>query len=165
MKLNLKNTCLAALACSMIVPLNSFATNGYFLIGFGSKSRALGGTGVAYNMDGLASAFNPASMSDSGESFDIAAEFFMPRMAIYHDSGLMGQTDETSNHDKFMIPAMGGIYRWDDKITLGVAMIGAGLKSEFNQTANNNACTTLGAGCPPTVFNILDNFADEICHV
>ena len=159
MKLNLKNTCLAALACSMIVPLNSFATNGYFLIGFGSKSRAMGGAGVAYNMDGLASAFNPASMTDSAESFDLAGEFFRPEMAIQHDSGLMGQTNETSNHDKFLIPAMGGIYRWNEKITLGAAMIGAGLKSEYNQTANNSACTTAGAGCPPTVFNILDNFA------
>lgn len=159
MKLNLKYTLLSALACSMIVPLNSFATNGYFLIGFGSKSRAMGGTGVAYSMDGLSSAFNPASMSDAGDSFDIGGEFFRPQIAIQHDSGLMGQTDESSNHDKFIIPAMGGVYHLNDKITLGAAMIGAGLKTEFNQTANNSACTASGGSCPPTVFNILNNLA------
>lgn len=159
MKLNFKNTVLPALACSMMVPLNSFATNGYFLIGFGSKSRALGGTGVAYSMDGLSSAFNPASMSDASDSFDIGGEFFRPEIAIKHESGLMGQTDEKSNHDKFLVPAMGGVYRLDDKITLGAAVIGAGLKTEFNQTANNNACSSAVTGCPPTVFNILNNLA------
>ena len=159
MKLNLKNTLLPALACSMLMPLNSYATNGYFLIGFGAKSRAMGGTGVAYNTDGMAAAFNPASMIDSGDSFDIGAEFFRPEMAIYHDSGLMGQTNEKSNHDKFVIPSMGGVYKWDNKVTVGAAVIGAGMKSEYNQTANNSACTAAATGCPPTVFNILNDLA------
>ena len=162
MKLNFKKTLLSALACSLIVPLNSFATNGYFLIGFGAKSRAMGGAGVAYNLDGMAAASNPASMIDSGDSFDLGAELFIPKMAIYHESGLMGTTDETSNHDKFMIPSMGGVYKWNDKITVGAAMIGAGMKTEFDQTNNNSACTA--AGCDPstgykTLFNLLNNYA------
>ena len=135
MKLNFKKMLLPALACSLIVPLNSFATNGYFLIGFGSKSRAMGGVGVAHNMDGLAAAFNPATMIDSDDSFDLAGELFIPRMAVQHESGLMGVADETSNHDKFMIPALGGIYKWDSKITLGVAMVGAGLKPNITKPA------------------------------
>ena len=159
LNINLKHTILPVLACGLMVPLNSFATNGYFLIGFGAKSRAMGGTGVAHNTDGMAAAFNPATMIDSSDSFDLGAEFFRPEMAIQHDSGLMGKTDESSNHDKFIIPSMGGIYKWNDKITVGAAMIGAGMKTEFNQTANNSACTAAGGGCPPTVFNILDNFA------
>jgi len=158
MKLNLKRMLLPALACSMIVPLNSFATNGYFLIGFGSKSRSMGGTGVAYNMNGMAAAFNPATMTDSGNSFDIGGDFFRPEVAVKHNSGLLGQTDETSNHDKFIVPAMGGVYHWNDKITLGAAVIGAGLKTEFNQTVNNSACTAAAAtgGCSATVFNIFN---------
>ena len=60
------NTLLPMLAAgSLIIPVNALATNGYFLIGFGAKSRSMGGTGVAYNMDGMAAAFNPASMTDS----------------------------------------------------------------------------------------------------
>ena len=161
MILNSRRILLSALALSVAVPLNAFATNGYFLIGFGSKSRAMGGTGVAYNMDGLSSAFNPATMTDASDSFDIGGDFFRPKMAIKHDSGLMGQTDETSNHDKFLIPAMGGVYHLNEKITLGAAVIGAGMKSEFNQTANNSACLQAGSGCPPTVFNILNNLASN----
>lgn len=155
---------LSAVVLAITLPINAFATNGYFLIGFGSKSRALGGTGVAYNMDGMAAAFNPATMADSGNSFDLGAEFFRPEVAIQHESGLMGVTDEKSNHNQFMIPSMGGIYKWNDKITLGAAMIGAGMKTEFNQTKNNSACTEArnnGTACPPTVFNILDNLASS----
>ncbi|MDH5388251.1 MAG: outer membrane protein transport protein [Gammaproteobacteria bacterium] len=161
MILNSRRILLSALALSVAVPLNAFATNGYFLIGFGAKSRSMGGTGVAYSMDGLSSAFNPATMTEASDSFDIGGDFFRPEMAIKHDSGLMGQTDETSNHDKFLIPAMGGVYHLNEKITLGAAVIGAGMKSEFNQTANNSACLQSSGGCPPTVFNILDNLASN----
>ena len=160
MKVYLRYALLPLLAFALTVPSVVNATNGYFLIGFGAKSRSMGGTGVAYNMDGMAAAFNPASMIESGDSFDLGAEFFRPKMAISHDSTTLGQTDEPSNHDKFIIPSMGGIYKLNDKITLGAAMIGAGMKTEFNQTANNSACTALGgAGCPPTVFNALDSLA------
>ena len=160
MKLNFKYLLLTALTLAVVTPVSSYATNGYFLIGFGAKSRALGGTGVANNTDGMAAAFNPASMIDSGDSFDIGAEFFRPKMAIYHESTQMGLTDETSNHDKFIIPSMGGVYKWNDKITVGAAMIGAGMKTEFNQTANNSACTQVGCTVPyATVFNLLNNYA------
>ncbi|MFC1589227.1 OmpP1/FadL family transporter [Pseudomonadota bacterium] len=158
MKFNLRRALLSALTVGILVPANSYATNGYFLIGFGAKSRALGGTGVAYNMDGMAAAFNPATMIDSGDSFDLGAEFFRPEVAIQHSSSQFGETDERSNHDKFIIPSMGGVYKWNDKITVGAAMIGAGMKTEFNQTPNNSACTA-GATCPPTVFNILGQLA------
>ena len=162
MILNFRHILLSALILGVTLPFNAFATNGYFLIGFGSKSRAMGGTGVAYSMDGLSSAFNPASMSDASDSFDIGGEFFRPKIAIQHESTLMGKTDETSNHDKFIIPAMGGVYRWNDKITLGAAMIGAGMKTEFNQTPNNSACTEAGGTAPcKTLFNILDNLASS----
>ena len=35
----------------LITPLNVYATNGYFLIGYGAKSRSMGGVGVAYGQD------------------------------------------------------------------------------------------------------------------
>ena len=48
-------------ALSAVIPSAAVATNGYFLIGFGAKSRAMGGVGVAYAQDGLAAAANPAA--------------------------------------------------------------------------------------------------------
>lgn len=163
MKLNTRHVLLSVLAFGLAVPLNTYATNGYFLIGFGAKSRAMGGTGVALNMGGMAAAFNPATLIDSSTSINLGAEFFRPQMHIKHENTtLLGPTDEVSNHDKFIIPSMGAVYKWNDKITVGAAMIGAGMKTEFNQTENNSACLTVrqaGGSCPPTVFNILNTFA------
>lgn len=160
MSLRLKYALLAGLGLSLAAPINSFATNGYFLIGFGAKSRAMGGTGVAYNMGAMVAAVNPATLIDSTDSIDLGAELFRPPRAIQHDSGVLGQTNERSNHDLFMIPSLGGVYKWDDKLVFGAAMIGAGLKTEYDQTANNNACSAVGGvGCPPTVFNVLNNNA------
>lgn len=133
------------------------ATNGYFLIGFGSESRSMGGTGVADNRGGLAAAFNPATMIDSEDQFQLGAELFIPPRAIYHDSGALGYTNEESNHDIFMIPSMGGTWKWREDTVLGFAFIGAGLKTEYNQTVNSDSCTYAnahGKTCPPTVFNV-----------
>jgi len=39
---------------AIAAPSITLATNGYFLIGYGAKSRSMGGVGVAYGQDGLA---------------------------------------------------------------------------------------------------------------
>lgn len=149
-----------ATAITLSVPFVASATNGYFLIGFGAKSRAMGGTGVANNTGGMAAAFNPATMIDSGTQFDIGAELFIPPRSVTHVSSVLGYTDEESNHNLFLIPSMGGTYQWNDKMTLGFAFIGAGLKTEYNQGLNSNSCKQVNAGnvpgytsCPPTFFD------------
>lgn len=162
MKFSKKITILSTLTLCMAVPVISNATNGYQLIGFGAKSRAMGGTGVANNVGGMAAAYNPATMIDSGTRFDIGAELFIPPRAVTHESGLLGYTDERSNHDLFLIPSMGGVYQWDEKTALGFAFIGAGLKTEYNQTVNSDSCKSVNAGgvpgylpggCPPTFYD------------
>lgn len=148
------------LLSGLLIPLESSATNGAWLIGFGAKSRAMGGTGVANNTGGMAAAFNPATMIDSGTRFDIGAELFVPPRAIYHESTTLGFTDERSNHDIFLIPSMGGTWAWKDDVTLGFAFIGAGLQTEYNQAITSDSCqrtNSLNPGsCPPTVFNSLN---------
>lgn len=157
MKSYSKRALASLLACVLVMPAISYATNGYFLIGFGPKSRAMGGTGVAYNMDGMAAAFNPATMVDSVDEFDIGGELFYPPRAIYHDSSTLGQTNEEAKKDWFLIPSMGGTYKYTDDIVLGFAFIGAGLQTSYNQTAGSSTCTaenaTTPGSCPPTVFN------------
>ena len=41
----------------------SMATNGYFAIGYGSKSLAMGGSAIAYTQDGIVASSNPAGMA------------------------------------------------------------------------------------------------------
>jgi len=146
-----------ALALAMALPSVSYATNGYFLIGFGQKSRAMAGTGVAYNMDGMAAAFNPATMIDSDTEFDMGAELFNPPRAVYHDSNTLGFTNEEARRNLFVIPSMGLTYKYNEEMTLGFAFIGAGLQTSFNQSITSDSCRTVNATapgtCPPTGFN------------
>ena len=161
MKFSIKSVVFSAVVTGLTVPQAAFATNGAWLIGFGAKSRSMGGTGVAENMGGMAAAFNPATMVDSGSRFDIGADIFIPPRTIKHESQTLGFTEEDSNHDIFLIPNMGGTYQWKDDITLGFAFIGAGLKTEYNQSATSDSCKRVNSGqllpdytiCPSTVFN------------
>ncbi|MFK5947584.1 MAG: outer membrane protein transport protein [Methylococcales bacterium] len=157
MKACSKYALLSALSLAMVLPSVSYATNGYFLIGFGQKSRAMGGTGVAYNMGGMAAAFNPATMVDSENEFDMGVELFNPPRAVYHDSNTLGYTDEEARRNYFLIPSMGLTWKYTDDMTLGFAFIGAGLQTSFNQSITSSSCSVQNArvagSCPPTGFN------------
>jgi len=163
MKFSFKKVLFCALTVGLSVPATVQATNGYFLIGFGSQSRAMGGTGVADNRNAMAAAFNPATMIDSTNEFQLGAEIFVPPRAIKHESSTLGFTDERSNHDIFLIPSMGLTYEWGENSVVGFAFIGAGLKTEYNQASTSSSCTQVNATapgtCPPTVFNALDSTA------
>jgi long-chain fatty acid transport protein len=150
-----------ALACgvALAMPAASYATNGYFLIGFGAKSRGMGGVGVAYAQDGLAAAANPASMVDikmDTMRIDVGGELFNPPRAVLHDSAALGWTDEQSGSNLFLIPNMGGAYKFNRDITVGMAVVGAGLGTRYRQEVPGiptcvNGDTSGGVGS--TFFN------------
>ena len=108
---HLRNVCVITL---LITPLGAQATNGYFLIGYGAKSRSMGGVGVAYGQDGIAAAANPAAMADveidGAMRFDIGGELFNPPRSVKHKSDTLGNTNERSGSNLFLIPSMGAIY-------------------------------------------------------
>ena len=164
MKLFKKSAVISAVIVGLTVPGFAYATNGAWLIGYGAKSRSMGGTGVADNRGGMAGAFNPATMIDSDTEFDVGADLFMPPRSVKHNSTRLGYTDEESSRDIFLIPSMGLTYKVNDKFTAGFAFIGAGLKTEYNQSVNSHSCNQVNANkvpgyapgdCPPTFFNAL----------
>ncbi len=143
-----------------LAPVMANATNGAFMIGFGAHSRAMGGTGVADNRGGMAAAFNPATMIDSGSRFDIGGDIFVPPRSVTHNSGVLGFTDEKSSRNVFLVPAMGGTYKINNDLAVGFAFIGAGLKTQYNQSVNSDSCQRVNAGqipgfssCPPTFYD------------
>ena len=139
MKLSSRKAVALAVAAGIALPSSAFATNGYFLIGYGPKSRAMGGVGIALAQDGIAAASNPAGMAlvkMNTMRVDVAGEFFVPRRAAYHNSSLL-PADEVSASNLFLIPTMGGIYKFNRKITVGMAAIGAGLGTRYNQKVDN----------------------------
>lgn len=137
MKLFSKRILTYALIAGLATPLSAFATNGYFLIGFGAKSRGMGGVGVAYPQDGMAAGYNPASMGLMRKgNMVIGGELFFPDRAAFRANGdnFTRDTNQTSEGNVYLIPSMGGQMKVDKKITVGMSVIGAGLGTRYNQT-------------------------------
>lgn len=133
MKLFSKQLLTSAIVAGLTIPAISHATNGYFMIGHGSKSRAMGGVGIALAQDGFAAAYNPASMGDvSGDRFDIGGDLFTADAAVSHNSGLL-PADEISKYDMFLLPYMGGVWKINDDMNYGFTFIGAGLGTYYHQ--------------------------------
>ncbi len=137
----LREICLFSL---LLAPAGAYATNGYFLIGFGAKSRSMGGVGVAYAQDGLAAASNPAGMAFADVSSmraDVGADLFNPPRSVRQDSaalesGFPGSdsgVNSDSGADLFLIPNMGMIYKFNRRMYIGMSAIGAGLGTRYNQ--------------------------------
>ena len=145
----------------------SLATNGYFLIGYGAKARSMGGTGVAFAQDSLAAAANAAGLSDVAMDtlrIDVGGEYFLPKRGYVNDSSTLESgfpgSDQPVNHrsgsNVFLIPTMGGIYKFNRKLTVGMAVIGNGANTRYDQSIPGKpSCmdgdTTGGTGS--TVFN------------
>ena len=145
-----------AISCMLGATTSCFATNGYFLIGYGSKARAMGGAGVAMGHDSLSAAANPATFSDlklSAMRVDISGDFFIPRRAVSHNSSTLdGEFRGNSGSNLFLIPAMGGAYKFNRRMTIGMSAIGAGSNTRYNQSVpecEDNDPNTVGS----TFFN------------
>jgi len=153
----------------LLIPFSAFATNGYFLIGYGAKSRGMGGVGVAYGQDGLAAGSNPASMVDVDVDtmrVDLGAEYFNPHRAVKTnsaalESGFKGSDKPVnfqSGSNNFLIPSAGFVYKFNRKVTMGFAMVGAGANTRYQQNvpgkpACQNGDTSDGVGSTFYNFN------------
>jgi long-chain fatty acid transport protein len=106
-----------------------------YMIGYGAKATAMGGAGVAYPQDGMAAAYNPAGMTEVGESrIDGTLEFFRPPRAVKHDSSTI-PADNRSKDDLFPIPAIGAVMSSPGTpFAMGMAVIGAGLGTNYAQS-------------------------------
>lgn len=105
------------------------ATNGYFLHGYGVKSEALGGAGVAFPQDALAPATNPAGAAFVGHRFDLGVDYFRPvRNAEVVGSAAPSNDLSYDGNDvkNFFIPQIGYSRPLNDRVTLGLAVYGNG---------------------------------------
>jgi long-chain fatty acid transport protein len=108
-----------------MLPGITLATNGSLLIGYGAKSRSMGGAGVAFAQDALVSAVNPAGMTDVGNRFDAGLMIFHPKRSAYVP-GFSGRDNIQSGSEWFAIPNMGANYRFNRKVSMGFAFVGSG---------------------------------------
>lgn len=139
MKVTKKRLIASAVIAALATPMVAQATNGYFMIGYGSKARAMGGVGIAMAQDGFAGAYNPATMADvSGDRFDIGGDIFTADAAVSHNSGLL-PADETSKYDIFLLPYMGGVWKINEEMKYGFTFIGAGMGTYYHQHADQGS--------------------------
>ena len=132
---------------SSALSLGSFtvnATNGYFAHGYGARSKAMAGTGVAFSQDAVAGALNPAGLVYVGTRLDVEVELFSP---LRHYTVQGGPTPSsvfplnsgtyTSESDIFAIPTVGWSHQLDNQQSLGVVLYGnGGMNTDYNSFAN-----------------------------
>jgi len=144
---------LALVAALALGATSAFATNGTNLIGFGAKSRAMGGTGIS-NFNGAESAFaNPALITKSSKTTEITigATILMPSVNFETDApaftsaapGVSNSNDSTAGDG--MIPAVAVINKVNENFAWGVALYGTGgMGVDYRTTTPDSAITTRG---------------------
>lgn len=142
-----RNRALALAVSAIIFPALTHATNGMFMIGYGPKSVAMGGTAIANPQDSLAGAVNPATISAFNIRADADATFFVPSASATIRRDAPDEITQDSRANRFVIPNMGMAMRFNRKISFGFSAVGAGGGgSRYNYNLYN---ATAGAGGDP----------------
>jgi len=150
MKRIVKQSAAALAVAAAIAAPAAYATNGYFMLGYGAKARGMGGAGVAFPQDAVAAATNPAGMSWVGNRADVGLELFSPRRygeldtrKLLGPAGADVKVDSTSNI--FAVPN-GGYVKQMGNIAVGVSLVGAGgMNTRYDQNIFDEALAK-GAG-------------------
>jgi long-chain fatty acid transport protein len=128
MRLNFKRV-MPVVFAFLLIANSSFATDGYFLTGFGTKQQGQGGAGVAKPGDSLAGATNPAGQVLVGDRFDIGLALFRPvRYGTIAGNGYLGTTTtyDANRVKNFELPELGYSRLYRPNLSLGVAIYGNG---------------------------------------
>lgn len=126
------------------------ATNGFFSHGYGTKSKALAGAGVALAEDAMVTATNPAGMARVGSRMDMGAALFAPDRAYQAGGSGFVNTDgsEVSSGRKlFLVPHFAYNRQLDENSTVGIAVYGnGGMNTKYAASDTPGNAGTFGAG-------------------
>ena len=114
----------------------AYATEGYFLEGYGTREKGVAGAGAADSRDPLAISINPAGLVDVGEQFTGGLTAFSPdRGYTTSGPGFVAQGSVESGRGLFPIPNAGYSRPIDSTSAWGVAAYGNG---GMNTTYSSN---------------------------
>lgn len=127
-------------AVALAVTGSAFATNGYFLPGFGIRSMGMGGVGIAYGRDSLSTAANPANVVNTGMRADMGFAIFNPERSAAVGTQA-GQTSlfnfkgrAESDNKYFIVPEMGATMPLNDRLSIGLAVVGnGGMNTDYHE--------------------------------
>jgi long-chain fatty acid transport protein len=120
---------------------SSFATDGYFLTGYGVKQQGQGGAGVAFSDDSFAGATNPAGLLFVGDRIDLGLTLFRPTRygAITGNELPPGFPDVNGVYDgnrvkNFFLPELGYSRLFRPNLAFGVSIYGnGGMNTSYTQ--------------------------------
>lgn len=166
----------AGTVAALAVAAPAYATNGYFLIGCGAKSRAMGGAAVAFPQDSLVPFVNPAGEAFVGTRFDAGLELFNPKRSAWVPGLPGGKNPVESGATLFALPNMGAAVAVSDRLSAGfAACANGGMNTTYHQNffalSTNTQHQTLGVNfaqmqiLPTIAYKITPNQAVGITPV
>jgi long-chain fatty acid transport protein len=113
---------LALCAYALVAAAPSFAADGYFLIGYGARQKALGGAGVADSRDAMALSVNPAGIVGLERQFQVGMTAAISERG-YSTTGIprsVAPGDIRSGRPLFPVPNSGYVQPIDADSAWGV---------------------------------------------
>ncbi len=124
--------------CAFAIPTSLKAIDGYFMLGYGTVSKGMGGTGVAYYKTSII-ANNPAGRAYLGTQYSVVANLMMPSTS-YNVMGMPSGAAGTfplvpgkveSDINLLFIPNIGANWQINDKSAFGFSISGSGIASDY----------------------------------
>jgi long-chain fatty acid transport protein len=120
------STRLLGIAGLLLVAQQAAATNGYFLEGYGTNSKAQGGVGIALPLDSLTVATNPAGLTEIADGVTGGVEIFRPRRDATLVQGGQSEEFDGDGAKTFYLPEIGFSRHINERLAVGVALYGNG---------------------------------------
>lgn len=170
MKGNVKRSLVAVSVAAAIAAPSAYATNGYFVHGYGTKSTGMGGVGIALPQDAIVNATNPSGMSWLGSSrVDAGVMLFNPRRdGSLNATGLDGDgpgpyqgsaSSDTSGATLFLVPNAGFVLNTSN-ISMGLSIFAnGGMNTRYNTNIFTNAFGSAIGNSSNAVFGPAGGFA------
>jgi long-chain fatty acid transport protein len=123
------------------------ATNGYWSIGYGPKSKSLAGACIGMRFGAMCSAVNPGSLAFVGNRMEAGLALFAPDRGFTahadiefppQNAAFMPPGRHTSNNDWFLIPHFAYNRMIDERSSLGIAIGGnGGMNTEYSSPSHS----------------------------
>ena len=144
-----------ALIVTLVWTSSTLATNGYFMIGYGAKSIAVAGSGVAAAEDRLVGALNPAGTQLVADGFDVGLRAIgAQRNGSIDCRGILGCNAivrDRSSRTVFLIPNFGWKRELTEDLSLGVSVYGnGGINTTYGRAFYREALARIMGGSPGT---------------
>ncbi|WP_319502741.1 outer membrane protein transport protein [uncultured Draconibacterium sp.] len=160
---HLKLKALLVLMAGLFISSQTFATDGYFSVGYGTVNKGLAGAGIAFYQGSLING-NPAGNVFLGTEYQLGLNFFNPNRqytvtgapsGMPGTFGLMPGTVE-SDSKLFLMPSAGANWMLGENSSISAALFGnGGMNTDYpTQTFGDQSVTTTGVNLAQIFGNV-----------